>query len=77
MGWTNGTPMFDKVCAVIFELNISTFDKYKIIHTLADALMDGDWDTPEESDYWQHPIIRQVMKELMPDADWEWIEDEK
>lgn len=75
MGWNNGTPIFDKVCDVIFELDIAVDDKYKLIYTLADALMDGDWDTPEESDHWMKPIVRNAMKELMPDADWDWIED--
>lgn len=75
MGWNNGTPIFDRVCEVVFEMDIPKNDKYKIIHALADALMDEDWDTPEESEYWSWPLVRKVMKKLMPDADWEWIED--
>lgn len=74
MGWNNGTPIFDRVCAVIFDLDIPNDDKYRLVHTLADALMDEDWDTPEESDYWGKPIIRKVMKELMPDVDWEFYD---
>lgn len=65
MGWCSATVIFDSVCGALLSETEET------IRALVAALEDGDWDCQQDSDYWSHPIVRKVMKELHPDWDFE------
>lgn len=71
MGWCSATTIFDTVCDGL--LSDEPQDKKKIITELISALEDGDWDCQQDSDFWDHPLIQEIMKELHPD----WFEDDE
>ena len=73
MGWCSGTYVFDGVMdAFINEKSISKAVKKKIIKKVIEALQERDWDCESDSDYWEHPLVREIFMELKP----EWFEDE-
>lgn len=71
MGWCDGTIVFDTVCEVLLDDEL--IDKKEIIKSLVVALDDMDWDCHSESDYWEHPVVIEAMKELHP----EWFDEEE
>lgn len=71
MGWCSATRIFDSVCDGI--LNEGECDKRDVIKELAAALENSDWDCQQDSDFWDHPIVKDVMKELHPS----WFEDDE
>lgn len=70
MGWCGATTIFDVVCEAV--LNDKEINKEALIEVLAVELEDGDWDCHSESEYWEHPVVRNVMEKLHPS----WFEDE-
>ena len=69
MGWNRGTEIFDPVAKAILGLDMTDIRKIYLIETLIKALEDLDWDTPDESDHFDHPLVQRVMLRLHPD--WE------
>lgn len=67
MGWADGTLIFDAACKSVLAMEISDDDKFSLLLAIADALVDQDWDVPEESDYLERPIVMRVMLTLDPD----------
>ncbi len=61
MGWCGGTVVFDSVVEAL--LDPSTDKKYAI-KSLIEALEDMDWDCQNESDYWNHPLVKECFIEL-------------
>jgi len=47
-------------------------DKKKFLKVIIKSLKEGDWDTEQDSDYWDHPLVREVFKELYP----HWFDEE-
>ena len=72
MGWCSATVIFDAVAGALIE-DQEKLDKKKILNTVISALEDGDWDCQMDSDYWDHPLVREVFKERDP----QWFEDEE
>lgn len=70
MGWCSATEIFDKVASVI--LSDEPIDKKRALLTVIEALQDNDWDCEMDSDYWDHPLVREIFMELEP----EWFEDD-
>lgn len=84
MGWCSGTGVFDAVASkflaeprkeknakIKFKTDLS--DEVKImIRTLIEALEDMDWDCQDESTYWDHPLVRSIMRDRHPH--WAWDE---
>lgn len=68
MGWCSGTVVFDAVMDAVLKPET---DRAVMLRTLIDALEDMDWDCQQDSEYWEHPIVRQVMQEKHPD----WFRD--
>ena len=64
MGWANGTDIFDAVAEKVLDLPVSDPDKYDVIRALANALRDGDWDTLDESNYIDDPIVAKVFVDI-------------
>jgi hypothetical protein len=75
MGFCSGTDIFEPVAKVVLESQWSDEIKYTVIRELVDALENHDWDCQDESEYWQHPIVRRVFKDLHPDWDFLFEED--
>lgn len=71
MGWSGAVHIFDEVAGAL--LAEGEIDKKSILKTVIEALENGDWDTQSDSEYWDHPMVREVMEELHPD----WFEDEE
>lgn len=71
MGWCSATVIFDSVVSGI--VGDTEIDKKELIRIVANALEDGDWDCQQDSDYWDHPLVQEVMRELHPS----WFEDEE
>lgn len=66
MGWCSATLIFDNVCDAL--LADKPQDVKSTIRALAAALEDGDWDCQQDSAYWDHPIVREVMRDLGHDV---------
>ena len=71
MGWCSGTYVFDAVLSALVD--DKKVDVETIIKILIEALEDNDWDCQSDSDYWDHPIVNKIFKELHPS----WFEDDE
>lgn len=71
MGWASAVEIFDVVAGAL--LDKKEVDKKSVLKTLIETLEDGDWDTQEDSEYYNHPVVREVMEELHP----EWFNKEE
>lgn len=61
MGWSSGTDIFD---AVAFHLLSDwPIDRKLVLKDLYETLRDHDWDTTNESQYYRHPLVREIIKE--------------
>lgn len=69
MGWCSATEVFDTIASALLDGQI--FDEKEVLKTLAVALRDADWDCEMDSDYWDHPVIQEIFRELEPD----WFND--
>jgi len=66
MGWNGGTEIFDVVVEdILFELGDEALEN-KIIVNLLNVLEGQDWDNVYESEYYEHPRIRAILKERDP-----------
>lgn len=70
MGWCSATRIFDSVAGVL--LDDKDIDKKEALETLIAALEDGDWDCQGDSDYYDHPLVQEIFKELHPN----WFDEE-
>lgn len=61
MGWCSGTVVFDAAVEAILDPNA---DKKYAIKALIESLEDLDWDCQCESDYWEHPLVKECFIEL-------------
>jgi hypothetical protein len=68
MGWSGGHLVFDPVVKKVLELvalrEISEDRATEIIKALVVALEDADWDTQNDSKYFNEPLIRLVFMDL-------------
>lgn len=48
-------------------------DKKAVVKHIIRVLQDMDWDCESDSNYWEHPVVREVFREINP----EWFEEEK
>lgn len=76
MGWCSGTDVFDKIGYFILYSKMSDELKHDIMLVVADTLEDHDWDCQNDSEYWTHPIVVEVMKELHPNWDWDTVDED-
>ena len=63
MGWCSATLIFDAVAEGLLEKEPKRTPK-EILKFLFQTLGDMDWDCQEDSKYWNHPIIQEIVKEL-------------
>lgn len=61
MGWCSGTVVFDAAVKAIIDPNAN---KKYAIKALIEALEDLDWDCQTDSDYWEHPLVKECFIEL-------------
>jgi len=65
MGWSGGTEIFDCVADELIEVysscDIPMYKVMNILSALKCTLEDQDWDTLNESTYWTHPKIGDVL----------------
>lgn len=72
MGWCSGTEIFDKVVKAILEPK--KIDKKEVIKEIITAFEDRDWDCQADSEYINHPLVKEAFIEL--DPDWrKWYDD--
>ena len=67
MGWSGGTTYFDGGLD-IFLAYVPEEDRPAVIAEWYDIIAEGDWDTEEESGYWD--LLEPILKEKHPD--WQW-----
>jgi len=70
MGWCSATEIFDTVAEAL--LSDEPVDKKETLMILAEVLRYMDWDCQQDSEYWDHPVVQEIFRELEP----EWFEDE-
>jgi hypothetical protein len=68
MGWCSATDIFDDIVGEILN---PTRSSKNVIKKLIETLEDMDWDCQYESDYFDHPLINEIFKEIHPD----WFDD--
>lgn len=71
MGWCSATQIFDSVAAALLDEE-SKNDVHSVLKELVIALEDNDWDCQCDSDYYEHPVVQSIMKELHQ----RWFEEE-
>lgn len=65
MGFSAGTDIFDSVVGIIlFNDQLDDIDKKQIITALLSSLGDHDWDTEDESEYWEEELVQECFAEL-------------
>lgn len=73
MGFCSGTQIFDDVADEILDKRwLMEENQRAVIKALVKALYAHDWDCESDSKYYDHPIVQSVLRELNPDADWDW-----
>lgn len=70
MGWCSGTRVFDMVCEIL--LDEGPLDRRSKLKSIIQDLENSDWDCQQDSDYWDHPLVREIFEELHPI----WFDDE-
>lgn len=69
MGWCSATIIFDQIAQII--LDDKPIDKKTVLRTVIDSLEEGDWDCQHDSEYWDHPLVQEIMRDKHP----HWFED--
>ena len=69
MGWSSGTVIFDQIAEIV--LSDEPLDKRATLKAVIAALESEDWDCQNDSEYWEHPIVQSIMREMHP----RWFED--
>lgn len=64
MGWTGGTDIFDNVMTVVLSRHPTP---QRVIKAFIAALEAADWDTQDESRYWDNETVRAARRELHPE----------
>lgn len=73
MGWSRGTYVFDQVVGDLLTTSgIDDYDFNRIVYNLLLVLEELDWDNVQESDYYDSPKVKDVIREMHPS----WFEDE-
>ena len=60
MGWSGGTDVFDDIAGVVLREPMPT--REEILAAVIRALEEHDWDTQDESKYWEHPLAQEARK---------------
>lgn len=63
MGWCSGTVVFDAVCDALLGEDKEVDKKYAL-RALIDVLHDEDWDCESESEYFNHPLVKEAFCDL-------------
>lgn len=71
MGWCSATEIFDSIVGHL--IGDSTVPVEKVIENLVTSFEDADWDCQQDSDYYDHPVVRRVFVKLHPD----WFEKDE
>ena len=73
MGWSGGTEIFDCVLSKMDSISQDYEIQHSALLILAEELVkvleDQDWDVPEESNYWTHPIIGKILGNTFEEED--------
>jgi hypothetical protein len=65
MGWCSGTELFDEIVeAAVFG---KPTDKKEFLKFLIDKFENMDWDCQMDSKFADHPLFKEVFRELHPD----------
>jgi hypothetical protein len=73
MGWSSGAKVFDNVADSLMKASCArtggTQDDLVItpLVNLYKVLSDLDWDNEQESDYWEHPVIGEILGNTFED----------
>jgi hypothetical protein len=72
MGWCSATPIFDKMAEFVINSPQSEDQKVATLAYLAGALENEDWDCQHDSRFYDHPLVKRVMRQLHPN--WEELQ---
>jgi len=64
MGWCRGTEVFDDICEAILD---SKLEGSELIEEVIYILQANDWDCELESEYVEHPIVKDIFIKMYPD----------
>lgn len=62
MGFGNGVGIFDDIVRVVLPMDLSDEQKVKVIVAVIVALEDHDWDTQDDSQFIEYPLVRQAFE---------------
>ena len=67
MGWCSGTKVFDDIAEDVLNSDLPEEAQFKVLLKLATSLEEMDWDCQCDSNYWDHPVVLEVMQFLHSD----------
>ena len=59
MGWCSATYLFDNIVGAL--LGKDKIDTKEVIKNLINTLEEGDWDCQQDSDYYDHPVVKEIF----------------
>lgn len=72
MGRCSATDVFDETAGQVLKNSAISPAHVKVfLKALFMALEHYDWDCQQETEYGDHPLVQEIMRELHPD----WFED--
>lgn len=71
MGWCSGTEIFDQIAKIV--LSDEPLDKKATLKAVINSLENGDWDCQTDSEYFEHPLVQEIFREMHP----RWFEDDQ
>lgn len=64
MGWSSATEIFDAVVDGILSTKATDIEKKVVIKILIRELLSKDWDCESESDFFNHPLVKECFIEI-------------
>lgn len=79
MGWADGAGLFDDMMLIVLPtINryLTVDEQVSMVVRIISAFEDCDWDTPDDSRFWDHPVVAAAYRQLHRSWFKEWEANE-